>query len=48
MTTKSQAALGIDCILFNGGHHSMKKLEQCGVPVLDKLADIRNTVKASV
>jgi phosphoglycolate phosphatase len=37
-------ALGIDCILFNGGHHCMKKLEKCGVPMLDKLSDIRNIV----
>jgi phosphoglycolate phosphatase len=41
-------SLGIDCILFNGGHHSRKKLEQCGVRVLDTLADIKHSAIISV
>jgi phosphoglycolate phosphatase len=42
------STLGIDCILFNGGHHNKKKLEQCGVRILDTLADIKNSAITSV
>jgi phosphoglycolate phosphatase len=34
-------ALGIDCILVQGGHQVKTKLEECGVPVLDELADLK-------
>ncbi len=38
------SALGIDCILFCGGHHSRDKLELCGVPVLDSFDEIMNSL----
>lgn len=33
-------ALGADCMLFSGGHQSRERLERCGVPVLDVLAEV--------
>ena len=33
-------AMGIDCLLVPGGNHSRARLERCGVPVLDGLADL--------
>lgn len=33
-------ALGCDCILYSGGHQSRKRLEKCGVPVVDSLKDV--------
>jgi phosphoglycolate phosphatase len=35
-------SLGIDCILFCGGHHNKKKLESCNVPVIESFAEILN------
>lgn len=35
------AELGIDCVLVSGGHQSRARLESCGVPVVDSLADIQ-------
>lgn len=32
--------LGIDCILVEGGHHSEKRLKECGVKVLKDLEDL--------
>lgn len=34
------AAMGVDCILLTSGHQTRTRLETCGVPVVDKLADI--------
>ncbi len=34
------AAIGADCVLFTGGHQSRRKLEACGVPVVDRLVDV--------
>lgn len=34
------SALGVDCLLLSGGHHSRGRLEQCGVPVLDRLREL--------
>ena len=31
--------IGADCILIAAGHHARKKLEGCGVPVVDSLAE---------
>ena len=31
--------IGADCILVAAGHHSRERLERCGVPVVDRLAD---------
>ncbi len=33
-------ALGCDCILIPGGHQSIRRLKQAGVPVLDSLAEL--------
>lgn len=33
-------AVGMDCILFPGGHNSKERLEACGAPVLDSLAQL--------
>lgn len=35
-------AAGVDVLLFSGGHHPRRKLQQCGVPVFDSLAEIYN------
>jgi phosphoglycolate phosphatase len=35
--------MGIDCILIAAGHHSGKRLEPCGCPVLDSLSDLLNS-----
>lgn len=35
-------ALGVDCVLFTGGQQSPKLLQQCGVPVFDSFAEIKN------
>ena len=33
-------AMGVRCLLLPGGNHSRARLETCGVPVLDDLADL--------
>lgn len=33
-------AIGADCILFSGGHDSRSRLEMCGVPVIDDIAQV--------
>lgn len=37
-------ALGVDCMLFSGGQQSPKLLQQCGVPVFDSFAEIKNQI----
>lgn len=37
-------ALGVDCVLFSGGQQSPKLLKQCGVPVFDSFAEIKNQI----
>lgn len=37
-------ALGVDCVLFSGGQQSPKLLQQCGVPVSDSFAEIKNQI----
>ena len=33
-------AIGIDCILFSGGHQSKERLEECGTTVVEDLYDL--------
>ena len=33
-------AIGVDCILYTGGHQSKVRLQACGVPVIDDLNDL--------
>ena len=33
--------IGADCVLFVGGHNSKERLQSCGVPVFDSLAQLR-------
>jgi len=33
-------ALGIDCILIEGGHHSRNRLKECGVKVVEDLEEL--------
>ena len=33
-------AIGVDCILYTGGHQSKARLQACGVPVIDDLNDL--------
>ena len=35
-------ALGIDCLLFAGGHHSEKRLRATGAPVIDSLVEVNS------
>ena len=37
-------ALGVDFLLFSGGQQSPKLLQQCGVPVFDSFAEIKNQI----
>ena len=37
-------ALGVNCVLFSGGQQSPKLLQQCGVPVFDSFAEIKNQI----
>lgn len=37
-------AIGVDCILFSGGHHPIEKLQRCGVPVIHSLGESRQFV----
>lgn len=37
-------ALGVDCVLFSGGQQSPKLLQQCGAPVSDCFAEIKNRI----
>ena len=39
---KVASALNIDCILIQGGHQDKKRLESCGVPVLDTISDLKS------
>ncbi len=34
------AAIGADCVLFTGGHQSRRKLSECGLPLIDRIADV--------
>jgi len=36
--------IGVDCILFSGGHHPMEKLATCQVPLIDDLRLCQNFV----
>ena len=38
--------IGIDCILFNGGHHPTNKLQTCGVEMVDNLLDLENHISS--
>jgi len=33
-------AMGTDCVLVAGGHHSRRRLEATGAPVVDRLDQI--------
>jgi phosphoglycolate phosphatase len=33
--------IGVDCVLFVGGHNTKERLGSCGVPVFDSLAQLR-------
>ena len=33
-------AMGVDCVLFTGGHQPRRRLEGCGVPLFDSLSAI--------
>ena len=37
-------ALGIDCILFSGGHQSKERLEECETTVVENLQDLLSVV----
>ncbi|MBF0546370.1 MAG: HAD family hydrolase [Candidatus Riflebacteria bacterium] len=37
---ETASALGIDCVLVSSGHNSKKRLEKCGVPVFDSIAQL--------
>ena len=37
-------AIGIDCILFSGGHQSKDRLEKCGTIVVENLIDLLSVV----
>lgn len=37
-------ALEVDCVLFSGGQQSPNLLQQCGVPVFDSFAEIKNQI----
>jgi len=36
--------IGIDCILFKGGHHPPNKLQACGVEMVDDLSDLKKLI----
>ncbi len=38
-------AMGVNCVLVAIGHNSRPRLEACGVPVLDSLADVKEFIK---
>jgi phosphoglycolate phosphatase len=33
-------AIGVDCVLFAGGHQSIERLQACGTPVVENLNDL--------
>lgn len=37
-------AMGIDCVLFSGGHQSKERLEQCGTVIVEDLCDLLSVV----
>ncbi len=37
-------AIGVDCILFSAGHQSKKRLNGCGVVVIDNLSDLLSVI----
>lgn len=37
-------AIGADCILFSGGHDSRRRLEECGLPIVETLDEITNYI----
>jgi len=40
------AALGAGCVLFSGGHHARAHLSSLGVPVIDRLPQLLDLVRA--
>ncbi len=40
-------SLGIDCVLFCGGHHSIERLTRCGARVVNSIPDIQNAAFVS-
>ncbi len=38
-------AMGVNCVLVANGHNSRERLEACGVPVLDSLAELQALIK---
>lgn len=40
-------AIGADCLLFSGGHHSRSRLESLEAPVIDDLRDVLRFASAS-
>ena len=34
-------AIGVDCILFSGGHQTKKRLAECGVVMIENLNELR-------
>ncbi len=41
-------AMGIDCVLVDGGHQSRSRLEACGVPVVDDLLALPGMASACI
>ena len=39
-------ALGCRCLLYSGGHQSRRRLERCGLPVLDDMLEVRRVVES--
>ncbi len=37
-------AVGMDCILFDGGHHALARLQSCGAPICSALAELLSWV----
>jgi len=37
-------AIGVDCVLFSGGHQSKDRLEKCGTTVVENLIDLLSVV----
>jgi phosphoglycolate phosphatase len=37
---EAASAMGVDCVLFTGGHQTRERLEPCGVPLFDSLGAI--------
>ena len=37
-------AIGVDCVLFTGGHQSKERLLSCGTPVVENLTDLLSII----